>query len=100
MSRRKEQKRKPRGFSERPFKSAYDMMLSKFGVKGPEKREFFNDLSLYVALGLGAVLGLVGYAVFAGILGTAGGVIVGLLAAVGGFSIVADRMERDRFYRP
>ena len=100
MSRRKEQKRKPRGFSERPWKGAYDMIFGRFGVKGTEKREFFNDLSLYVALGLGAALGLVGYAVFAGILGTAGGVIVGLLAAVGGFSIVADRMERDRFYRP
>ena len=100
MSRRKEQKRKPKGFSERPFKSAYDMMLGKFGAKGPEKRKFFNDLALGVALALGTVTGLAGYAIFAEILGTAGGVIVGLLAAVGGFSLVADWMERDRYFRP
>ena len=99
MGRRK-RGRRPQGFSERPFKSAYNMMFSKFGVKGPEKREFFNDLSLYVALGLGATLGLVGYAVFAEILGTVEGVIVGLLAAIGGFSIVADWMARDRYFRP
>lgn len=89
MSRRKEQKRKPKGFSERPCKGAYDMLLGRFGVKGPEKREFFNNLALYAALGLGAVLGLVGYVVFSPVLGTVGGVIVGLLAAIGGFSIVA-----------
>ncbi len=43
MGRRKKG-RKPRGFSERPFKSAYDRMLGKIGVKGPEKRALFNDL--------------------------------------------------------
>ena len=99
MSRRK-RKRRPQGFSERPFKSTYHMMLGRFGVKGTEKREFFNDLALGVALALGAVAGLGGYAVFAEILGTAGGVIVGLLAAIGGFLIVADWMERDRYFRP
>ncbi len=99
MGRRKKG-RKPRGFSERPFKSAYDMMLGTFGVRGPEKREFFNDLSLYVSLSLGAVAGLGGYGFFAEILGTAGAVIVGLLAAAGGFALVADYMAKDRYYRP
>ncbi len=99
MGRRK-RKRRPQGFSERPFKGAYNMMLGKLGVKGPEKRAFFNDMALGVALALGAVAGLVGYAVFAEILGTAGGVVVGLLAAAGGFALVADYMERDRYFRP
>lgn len=99
MGRRKKGRR-PRGFSERPFKSAYNMMLGRIGVKGPEKREFFNGLSLYVALSLGVVAGLGGYAFSAEILGTAGGVIVALLAAAGGFSLVADWMARNRYYRP
>ncbi len=99
MGRRK-RKRRPQGFSERPFKGAYNMMLGKLGVKGPEKRAFFNDLSLYVALSLGAVAGLGGYGFFVEILGAAGGVIVGLLAAAGGFALVADYMAKDRYYRP
>ncbi len=99
MGRRK-RRRRPQGFSERPFKSAYDMMLGKVGAKGPEKRKFFNDLALGVALSLGAAAGLGGYAFFAEILGTAGGVVVGLLAATGGFALAADWMVRDRFYRP
>ncbi len=99
MGRRKKG-RKPRGFSERPFGSAYGMMLGKFGVKGPEKRVFFNDLSLYVALSLGVAAGLGGYGFFVEILGTAGAAIVGLLAAAGGFALVADWMARDRYFRP
>jgi hypothetical protein len=97
---RRHKGRKPQGFSERPFKGAWNVILGRFGVTGSEKRSFFNDLALYAALGLGAVLGLVGYETFAPALGAVGGVIAALLAAVGGFSIVADLMARDRYFRP
>lgn len=99
MSRRARE-RKPKGFSERPFKGAYNMIFRKFDVKGSEKKECFNDLALYMAIGIGVAAGLAAGALSAVILGAAVGVIVGILAGIGAFSLAADWMVKDRFWRP
>jgi hypothetical protein len=75
-------------------------MLNRFDVNGGQKRRFYNDLSVNIALAMGGVAGFFSAMLFAETLGTAGGIAVGVLSGVGVYSLVADWMERDRYYRP
>ena len=90
--------RRPQGFSERPFKSAYDMVLGKLGIGGKDKKAILNDFALWTA----AVVGL---GVFAGIvvgeaLGVTAGVVAGIVAGSAAWSYAADALAKGRYWRP
>ncbi len=100
--RRKRRKRRPRGFSDRPWKWPYDLFFRATGIHGREKREVLNYfawcISVSVAVGAGLAGGII-VGEFLG-LGFVGGVPAGLIAACVAFGKTAEFMMRNRFYRP
>lgn len=92
--------RRPRGFSRRPWKAGFDMMTNGLGASGKEKRAFFNDVSASAALIMGGAAGFFSAMLFADPFGTAGGIAVGALSGVGVYALVADLLEKGRYYRP
>ena len=75
---------RPRGFSEKPVKPAWDLMLGGLGVEGREKRRFFNDLSLKIAAAAG--------------LATC--IITTVAAGGAAFALAAHVLVKDRYFRP
>jgi hypothetical protein len=99
MSRRKRRKQ-PKGYSEQPVKSVYDMILGKLGVSGKEKKAILNDFALWTAavagLGVGAFAGTVVGQAF----GVTAGVVAGIVAGSAAFAYAAARLTRGRYWRP
>ncbi len=81
---------RPQGFTPPYFRPIYDLLMP--GLRGAERKRFFNQVSGWIvlpcALG-GAILGYNGLGVLGLILGLGAG-----LAAGGSF------VEKGRFYRP
>ena len=93
-------RRRPRGFSEKPVKPAWDLMLRGVGVEGREKRDFFNDLSVKIAAMAGLATCIVTTIAAEESLGLAGGVVAGIAAGGAAFALAAHVLVRGRYWRP
>ena len=81
---------RPHSYQDYGLKFLYDLILP--GIRGPDRRRLFNDISCVVALGsgvLGAILGCAALGPF--------GVFLGFGA---GFALGANFLARNRYYRP
>ena len=80
MGRRKQTKR-PKGFSERGTKPAYDLFTNLIDVHGPEKRAMLNTFSVWIAFAAAVSTGFGGcfFAVETGGTGVVSGWIIGLV---------------------
>src|SRR5262245_43532896 len=72
------------------FKAVYDLLIPH--IHGRDRRRFFNDVSVGVALGFGALGAVLGCAMLGPL-----GLFIGFGA---GFSFGANYLERNRYYRP
>lgn len=101
MGRRKRRKR-PKGFSERGTKPAYDLFTNLIDVHGPEKRTLLNTFSIWIAAACSLVSGFTGcmVAVERTGLGVIGSWIVGVAIAAVVFNWAMGWLQRDRYYRP
>ncbi len=100
--RRRKRSRKPRGFSDRPWKWPYTFFFWSIGVGGSEKREVLNYFAWCISVSVAVAAGLGGGAIVAQMLnlGIVGGVLAGVTIAFLAFDLTAEYMMRDRFYRP
>jgi hypothetical protein len=80
---------RPNSYQDFGLRHIYNLIMP--GVRGRDRRDFFNSVSVVTILGMGLFGALVGSG-FAG----AGGAIVGFLVAVG---IMTHTMTRHRFLR-
>lgn len=72
------------------LKTLYDLLLP--GIRGPDRRRFFNDVSFGMALLAGAIGAVLGW----GMLGPLGAFIgFGL-----GMTVGAETLARNGYYRP
>ena len=97
---RRNKSRKPQGFSERPFKSAYDMILGKLGIGGKDKKAVLNDFALWTAAAVGLGVGVFADMVVAQALGVTAGVVAGIVAGSAAWSYAADALAKGRYWRP
>ena len=101
MGRRK-RKRKPKGFSESWSKPEYDLLTNLTDVHGPEKRTMLNTFSIWIAFAAALSTGFGGcmFAIETGGVGIVGGWIIGIVAGVIVFNVVAGWLAEDRYFRP
>ena len=92
--------RRPQGFSERPFKSAYDMVLGKLGIGGKDKKAILNDFALWTAAVAGLGVGVLAGIVVGEALGVTAGVVAGIVAGSAAFAYAAARLTCGRYWRP
>ena len=99
---RRKRKEGPRGFGDRPWKWPYNLLLRATGIRGRQKRESLNYVSVCISASIGLAAGLVGGALVADLLGlgAAIGIPAGLAIGCVAFDLTAEHMHRDRFYRP
>lgn len=97
---RHHRRRRPRGFSEKPVKPAWDLMLGGLGIRGREKREAFNDLSVKIAATAGLATCIVTAVAAEESFGLVGGVVAGIAAGGAAFALAAHVLVRDRYFRP
>ncbi len=93
-------RRRPRGFSEKPVKPAWDLMLGGLGIRGREKREAFNDLSVKIATMAGLATCILTTVAVEDSIGLVGGAVAGIVAGGAAFAIAAHVLVRDRYFRP
>ena len=79
----------PGGFTAPPFRPFYNLFMP--GLRGAEKRAFFNGVSLWVVASFTLAGGVIGYS-WLGAIGVVVGIGAGLMA--GGWFV-----ESQRFYR-
>ena len=92
--------RRPQGFSERPFKSAYDMVLGKLGIGGKDKKAILNDFALWTAAVVGLGAGLLAGMVVGQALGVTVAVGAGIVAGSVAWSYAAEALAKGRYWRP
>jgi fructose-specific phosphotransferase system IIC component len=99
---RRRRKKKPRGFSAPGTKPLYDAFTDMIDVHGPEKRTLLNTFSVWIAFAAALSTGFGGcmFAIETGGVGIVGGWIIGIVAGVIVFNIVAGWLAKDRYYRP
>ena len=97
---RRNKSRKPQGFSERPFKSVYDMVLGKLGIGGEDKKAMLNDFALWTSAAAGLGAGLLAGMVVGQALGVTAGVVAGIVAGSVAWSYAADVLAKGRYWRP
>ena len=92
-------RRRPRGFSEKPVKPAWDVMLGGLGVEGREKRRFFNNLSMKIAATVGLATCIITTVAVEESLGLVGGVVAGIAAGGAAFALAAHVLVKGRYFR-
>ena len=93
-------RRRPRGFSARPVKPVWDMMLGAGGVRGRRKRELFNGLSARIAGAAGFVTFVVTTVRVSESVGLLAGAVLGLAAGCVAFAVAAHVLVKGRYFRP
>ncbi len=98
---RRRRKRKPRGFSDSPWRGIYDPFTEFLGVDGPEKRTMLNTFSIWIAFAAAVSSGFGGcfFAIEEGGVGIVPGWAIGLFTGAIVFNVVMGWLEKDRYYR-
>jgi len=99
---RRRRKRKPRGFSDRPWRGIYGPATKFLGSEGREKRGFLNTVSLWIAASIGISSAFTSCMVAAepGGLGVVPSWIIGLAVGALAFNLAVNWLTKDRFLRP
>ena len=99
MGRRR--KRKPQGFSGPGSKPVVDLLSMLTGIRGGEKRQALNILSIWIAGAASFCSGIVGcQTVYEEGYGAPGSWIVGVAIAMFVFSATMRWLGKDRCFRP
>jgi hypothetical protein len=78
------------------------MFTNMIDVHGPEKRTLLNSFSVWIACSAAISSGFTGcfVAIETGGVGIVSGWIVGLVVGVIAFTVTANWLSKDRFFRP
>jgi len=100
MGRRK--RKRPKGFSEPWSKPGYDLFTDMLDVRGREKRQALNGVSLSIAgaAALSSAFGGCFFAIEKGGTGIVSGWIIGFFVGAIVFNVVMGWLKADRYYRP
>ncbi len=99
--RRRKRKQRAKGYSDPVTKPLLDMWSDYLGVHGTEKRELLNSGAAWTACSVAIVSGIAGchIAIEDGGVGIVSGWTVGLVVGAIAFTVAANWLSNNRFYR-